>query len=722
MVVSEASSSGSTNPNPSMSSRSWRLRVVAGLTASLGGIAASGHQAHRLTGAELGVLSTVSTIAVVIAAVTAGGWLAERTETSSGAVAFSRPAGMLATGLVWWWLALGVTAVAVSPSVSGGTWLAAAGFMSTDAQRTAPVGLAVMTDLQWAIPLALLTAIVVIVLRRSRHRRVVAIDDSTVENRGLGCLLWRLANAVTLVAPGLALVQGPVMIMVARQHRDAFVDAAVAEWDQALTAPAFFGSAGWLWIWTIVISAAIGLVMTVGVRLLAGLGRREPPKVSWRLALGALTATGLLIRIAAWVGASTRVIGGDAVYYHGAANLIAAGRGFIDPLNFIETGEAEPSAVHGPLFPVVLSIGSRLGATTWWDHRMIASLLGTLTVALVGVLAHRLLGPGIALGAAALAALYPNLWLIDAQLYPEGLFAALITALLIGIWRWRDDPRITTAIGCGILLGLAALTRGEALLLGPSLIAPWFLRHRTLPWRHRLFQTATVALAALVVLAPWTIRNLVTFERPVLISTNADEVFVYANCDETYQGDLIGYWLYECQDRIRRDRGDPPGDESERARAWRSIGFEYASDNLERLPVVIAARIARQWELFRPVQNAQLTGFEGRHQSAATVGVITYGAFVVLAVPGIWLWRRRKVAIGPVAAIAVMVTLTAAYAYGNVRFRAPMEPLLCILAASGLAALVPVTLRGAPDGMHIAASETRIEPGTYLDPNPHQIP
>jgi hypothetical protein len=51
-----------------------------------------------------------------------------------------------------------------------------------------------------------------------------------------------------------------------------------------------------------------------------------------------------------------------------------------------------------------------------------------------------------------------------------------------------------------------------------------------------------------------------------------------------------------------------------------------------------------------------------------------------------------------------------------------MEPLLCILAASGLAALVPVTLRRAPDGMAIAASETSIEPGTHLDPNPHQIP
>ena len=36
------------------------------------------------------------------------------------------------------------------------------------------------------------------------------------------------------------------------------------------------------------------------------------------------------------------------------------------------------------------------------------------------------------------AAVYPNLWLIDSLLYPEGLMALLVTVTMIVAYRWRD--------------------------------------------------------------------------------------------------------------------------------------------------------------------------------------------------------------------------------------------------------------------------------------------
>jgi hypothetical protein len=58
-----------------------------------------------------------------------------------------------------------------------------------------------------------------------------------------------------------------------------------------------------------------------------------------------------------------------------------------------------------------------------------------------------------------------------------------------------------------------------------------------------------------------------------------------------------------------------------------------------------------------------------------------------LAVAGaVVLWRRRPALVVPLAALIVLVTVTAAYAYGATRFRVPGEVALIVLAAVALEA------------------------------------
>ena len=157
---------------------------------------------------------------------------------------------------------------------------------------------------------------------------------------------------------------------------------------------------------------------------------------------------------------------------------------------------------------------------------------------------------------------------------------------------------------------------------------------------------------------------------------------MYANCDAAYNGTFIGFWVFECQKEVRRTLGEPPGDESQRANFYRHIGFEYAKDHAGRLPVVFAARVGRVWDVYRPFQNTELSKIEGRTRWVSTLGLWCYWALLPFAAGGLVALRRRRVSVLPLAIQAAGVTVTALYAYGVVRFRAPAEVAIVVLAGS----------------------------------------
>src|SRR5205823_5669955 len=123
--------------------------------------------------------------------------------------------------------------------------------------------------------------------------------------------------------------------------------------------------------------------------------------------------------------------GGDPLYYHVQANLLAHGHGFAAPFTYITSRRIVPSAMHPPLFSSVLALGSLVGGTGFFAHKLVACLVGTATVVVVGLIGHRLGGPRAGLLAAGIAALYPNLWVVDGILMPEGLFALTIAIVVL---------------------------------------------------------------------------------------------------------------------------------------------------------------------------------------------------------------------------------------------------------------------------------------------------
>ena len=399
-------------------------------------------------------------------------------------------------------------------------------------------------------------------------------------------------------------------------------------------------------------------------------------------ALGAITLGGLVLRVLyVWLVADDPDGFGDPLFYHLQANFLADGKGFSEPFLWKDTGRYVPTAVHPPLYSLVLASSSVLGFDTFLAHKLVSALVGTGVVVVMGLLGREVAGPRVGLVAAALTAVYANFFVLDGTLLSEGLFALTIAVATLAGYRLLHSPTVPGAALLGGAIGLAALTRGEAIGLVVLLAIPVVLLAGAMSILRRILLVGVVAVAAVAVITPWAIRNAAQFEEPVLLSTNSEEVLAFANCDGTYHGQAFGFWDFSCH------FGDPEGDESQRAQYWRRQGVDYAREHLDRVPAVMAARVGRVWDVYRPKQNRIYATLDGRTVGWAQAGQWSYWVVLALAVAGaVVLWRRRPALVVPLAALIVLVTVTAAYAYGATRFRVPGEVALIVLAAVALEA------------------------------------
>lgn len=441
--------------------------------------------------------------------------------------------------------------------------------------------------------------------------------------------------------------------------------------------------------WTVVVTLVVAAVSWFAVqRPISRFERRPFGTFGGGMVL--ITLASFASRLWSFSGPTARNPGnGDPFYYHAQANMLADRVGFGEPIQWLTEHRFVPTAIHPPLFTLWLTPSSLLGARGFLSNKAMAGFAGLAVVVVAGFLGRRLAGDRAGLVAAALVALSPDLWIIDGTLWPEGLYTAMVGLALIGAYRWRDRPSMKGAALVGAAVGLAILTRGEAIFLLPILCLPLvWSRRAEVPrwWAHGL----VMAVVALGLLAPWTIRNLATFDHVVPVSTNSEEVLEYANCPDVYSGPLIGFWSFNCQQRERARRvagglpADPPGDESVRAAAWGKLGRQYALAHKGRWPAVAWARFTRVWDLQHAHNTALALTFEGRPLTWSNRGLLAYRITLLPGLAGLYvLWRRRRAPVWPLLATMGMVTVTALSVYGHIRFRTIGD--LVLLVAAGVA-------------------------------------
>ncbi|HET9105391.1 MAG TPA: glycosyltransferase family 39 protein [Solirubrobacteraceae bacterium] len=382
-------------------------------------------------------------------------------------------------------------------------------------------------------------------------------------------------------------------------------------------------------------------------------------------------------------------------------------------------GSRGPTAYFPPGFPYLLAVADLIDGHQSGHKAAIAgeraemAVLGTVSVALIGLVAAEAFGGVIALVAMLLAAVYPVFIALSGTLVAENLVVPLeLLAAWAGLRARRSGRPLAWLAGAGGFIGLATLTHQNAivLLLPLSFAAAVAIRAQRPgpeprvqrpgpepgpPARPRRGRTpAAITLmsaAAALAIAPWTIRNAAELHAFVPVSTETGVTLV-----GTYNAESAGFapvpykWRFVItlpeDRRLLRHAGSL--DEVQLSDRLTSQALSYISAHP-------AAPLQAGWHNF--TRMLELEGSYAWHASGAAIGlsagtartgVIGFWILGVLALIGALTPAVRR---GPLWLWGFPLLMALTVVFVNVetpRFREPVDPFLVLLAACALGSVV----------------------------------
>ena len=381
----------------------------------------------------------------------------------------------------------------------------------------------------------------------------------------------------------------------------------------------------------------------------------------------------------------------DAGTYHRIAVNLAHGHGF-------RGRYGQETAQYPPAWPFLLSLVYRVFGSSYTPGEVLNAVLGAATVPLLYVAARRTLGraEAIVVGVGMSLLIGQVIW--TDVLISETLFVFLL-AVLLAMLAVLPATRPRSALLVGIVLGVATLTRGEGFLLLTFPIAMWWPQVSRRVLRRQVAIILAVVVACVV---PWTIRNAYTMHAFIPLSTDFASTFWAGHNPHANGAAVIPSAQLLTQVKVP---ATSPKHELEvnsllrkKALSWM---VSHPLDELRLIPLKLLALqsaegqailiwIDEQASLAHPVLSPS-AGY--RLGILADVGYYTLlTTFVAsLAVFGKALWRRRVILRGALAYIGVALVMYGFVFYGGFRYRAPLEPLMLLVAAPLVARLA--TLR-----------------------------
>ncbi len=348
-----------------------------------------------------------------------------------------------------------------------------------------------------------------------------------------------------------------------------------------------------------------------------------------------------------------------------------------------------PSAYTQPLYAWFLAGLYWPLDRSWAVVGLAQVLVAVVTALLVLAIGTHLASVRTGVLAALVATLHPYLVWHDIHVNREildGLLAAAIVLLALLAYERRSLP---PALGLGAVTGLAILSNARLLLL-PLVLAP-YVAWRVRPAGRAIAAAALVVVGAALVTAPWVVRNKVVIGCATI--TTDTRALWKANNPATYDVLAGGGWIDDVP-----DLSDVPPwpetaagisvaaaravDECAQSSFYRDEVFDFWREHPGEKARLAVQAVGMLWSPFLSV-----TADDAAQQGASDLAQRTVEpAFVLMlyafALWGAFLAPRRFVALA--ALLLGFNTLMAMVFAGTVRYRAPWDFVLALLAAFAL--------------------------------------
>jgi len=396
--------------------------------------------------------------------------------------------------------------------------------------------------------------------------------------------------------------------------------------------------------------------------------------------VGAAVVLGIVVRLVFVAATSGHQLAGDEIEYNIEGAFAAAGKFLWTTTPF---GIPHETLWKAPGYPAFVGAVYELVGSERYDRLFVvqAILVTPLVIGGIWLLARRLLDPRLAIWAAFGAAVYPFIWIWQVRLFSETLALPIFIALMLVVIDRVPSPR--RAAGAGALIGALLLVRPALGWAAIGVAAAWIVAAGP---RRGLVFTALSAAVALLVIAPWTIRNHVVDDGAVVLISIQDAA-AYGTFNDEAANDEKLPWAWRPAPKRDLDVFREPKSDTQLREELIDRARDYIADH--PTSVFKAAYwngLRRTWDL-RSSEEGIAEGLnQGRSKAFTRVARPIYAVMLALALYGLWVIRRRPEIVWPLAAM-VGSSIFLYASVSSARSRAGFEVFVLILAIAGGAAI-----------------------------------
>ena len=351
-----------------------------------------------------------------------------------------------------------------------------------------------------------------------------------------------------------------------------------------------------------------------------------------------------------------------------------------------------PTVGRPPLWPAIIGLVYSIFGQHNLSVRLLLSLVGAGSCVLVALFARDIFGRTYGWVAGIVAAFYPALFVYDGWLNSESLFTFLSTLQLYALYRYAKGQQMRWLVVSGVALSLAALTRPNGLFLFALVVAFALIAgyKRMIAWPALLRSVLVSALIAVALILPWSVRNYLATGYLVPVATGSGTILAGAYNDTVFTSRLlgnVGMW-------VPPNEATPPIPETMKCCTLtgedpnqQAYVPHWIRTHLSSMPRLLALHFINIWRPATPDDGLPVSEYPNRLISKVIKVAlwVTPSLMILLAALGALVtWReKRRDLLLIYLAIAVTVLQCVAL-YGSVRFRAPIEPELVLLAVGCL--------------------------------------